>query len=376
MVRSVSTFLYFFIFCTSALLLGNIPDDSSKDINEKSKTSIEETNSLPHTLERRAALDIGSGQIKIQVSDVDLTVNKITTVLFTDAVKVPLREDLHRSLDGRLSADMQDKLVDTVAQLMKKASLFHPDACHAVATETLRLAKNGHELVNRIKEKTGLPVTIISQEEEGVLGFISAISATEIDPDKVVSWDFGGGSLQITARCGDRYSIYQGRLGKIPLKNALLGIQGKDVNQVFSPNPISKSEANRAIQHIKENMKDIPQEIRQKLNCKDTVVLGVGINPLWGMRESASYDKARVLQELDCRLHLDDEAIVIKDSISPEWKTSSAYVVSNLILAYGVMDALEIQRVHNVATPGANAVGTLLSPQYWEKNACSITAGK
>ena len=167
-----------------------------------------------HQIERRAAFDIGSGKIKMQISDVDLTAGKITNVLFTDSVKLPMREDLDKNLDGRLSIEMQNKLVDALSELMKKALPFHPKEYHAVATESLRLAKNGKSLTERIKKETGLSMSIITQDEEGILGFVSAINATALDPDKVVSWDFGGGSFQITAKFGDHYLVYQGKLGR------------------------------------------------------------------------------------------------------------------------------------------------------------------
>ncbi len=317
--------------------------------------------------QRRVAFDIGSGQIKMQISDVDLTANKIVKVLFTDAAYVGLRESLVKSLDGKLSSDIQNKTVETISELMKKAAPFHPEAYHAIATEALRLAKNGDALVQRIKEETGVPVTIVSQEEEGILGFISAVNEADIDIDNAVSWDLGGGSFQITTKCGAHYLVYQGKLGKTPMKNALLKIQGKDVDQTLSPNPISKSQAKEAIQFIKDNIKDVPIQIRQKLNDSDVVVLEVGINPLWGMEQSTHFDSSRVLQELDYRLNLDDTAIRIKDSIPPDRKEAITHVVSNLILAYGIMQALDINQVHYVGTQGANAVGALLSPKYWEK---------
>lgn len=177
----------------------------------------------PHKIVRRAAFDIGSGQIKMQISDVDLTTNKIINVLLTDTAYVGLRENLVKSLDGKLSSNIQNKTVEAISELMKKAAPFHPEACHAIATEALRLAKNADALVERIKNETGISVTIVSQEEEGILGFISAVSEADVDPDKVVSWDFGGGSFQITTKCGDHYSVYLGRLGKTPMKNILMG---------------------------------------------------------------------------------------------------------------------------------------------------------
>ncbi len=319
-----------------------------------------------HNIVRRAAFDIGSGQIKMQVSDVDLTVNKLVNVLLTDTVHVGMREDLSKSLNGRLSVDIQNKTVEAISKLMKKAAPFHPEEYHAIATEALRLAKNSDDLVLRIKNETGVPVTLISQEEEGILGFISAVSEADVDLDNAVSWDLGGGSFQITSKSGDRYLVYRGRLGKIPLKNALLKIQGRDAGQTMSPNPISKSHAAQAIQFIKDNIQDVPVELLQKLHHPDVIVLGVGINPLWKMPKSDEYDANRVLKELDCRLNLDDDAIRVKDSIPQERKELSPYVVSNLILAYGIMQTLDIAQVHYVGTQGANAIGALLSPHYWE----------
>ncbi|MBS3904961.1 MAG: HAD-IA family hydrolase [Simkania sp.] len=337
----------------------------------KKRGLLEETQQ--HTIVRRAAFDIGSGQIKMQVSDVDLTANKLVNILLTDTAYVGLREDLVNSLDGRLSAEIQNKTVAAISELMKKAALFHPEAYHAIATEPLRLASNANILVERIKNETGVPVTIVSQEEEGILGFISAVSETDVDLSQVVSWDLGGGSFQITTKHGDRYFVYQKKLGKTPMKNALLTIQGKDITQTLSPNPISQIQATQAIQYVKETMKDVPAELRQKLNDPHVIVLGIGINPLWGMPQSTHFDKTRVLKEIHCRLNLDDLAIRTLDAIPADRKEAFPHIVSNLILAYGVMEALNISQVHYVGTLGANAIGALLSPNYWKKNTQTLS---
>jgi exopolyphosphatase / guanosine-5'-triphosphate,3'-diphosphate pyrophosphatase len=332
-----------------------------EDSHNKSEKSVVAS---PHEIRRRAAFDIGSAQIKMQVSDVDLTANKIVNILLTDNAKVALREELDKRPDGSLSAETQNKMVNSIKDLMKKAQSFHPAEYHAIATESLRLAKNADALVERIKKETGLSISIISQNEEGILGFITATNKAGVDPEKAVSWDFGGGSIQITAKCGDHYSVYQGK-GKVPFKNALLKIQGKDSQTTLSPNPISENEMLKAVQFIKDTIKDVPPELSQKLHLPDVVVLGVGINPLWGLKESTNYDRKRVLKELEERLNLDDDAICIKDSIQKEY---SPYRVSNLILAYGVMTALDIQQIHYVGTEGANAVGALLSQKYWNNS--------
>jgi len=267
-----------------------------------------------------------------------------------------------------LSCEIQNKTIEAISELLGKIASFRPDAVHAIATEPLRLAKNGSDLIERIKKETGLDVTIVSQEEEGLLGFISGVSVSGVDPEKAISWDFGGGSFQITTKCEDLYFAYQGRLGRVPLKTALLQIQGKNGDLSASPNPISQQEADQAIQFMKENIKDVPQEILQKLHRPDVVILGVGIHPLWGMPNNTRFDVKRVQAELTDRLNLDDEQIRVKDSIPPERKDAAHYVVSNLIFAYGVMESLKIDQIQYAGTEGANAVGLLLSPKYWNKS--------
>ncbi len=318
-------------------------------------------------VQRRAALDVGSGKIKIQVADVDAEANRIISTLFVDVACVAMREDLSKSLDGRLSAEIQNKTVEAISELIKKTVPFCPEAYHGIATESLRMAKNGDELVQRIQFETGIPITIISQEEEGILGFTSATSQTEIGFEDAVSWDFGGGSFQMTAKCGDHFCVYQGKLGKVPMKHALLRLQGKDTERAFSPNPISLSEAEAAILMVRERLREFPNELREKLKEPNVAVLGIGINPVWGMQESFNYTQSDVMKAIIDRLNLDDSAIQVKDAIPEEREFLSAYVVSNLILAYGIMTELNIEQVKYVGTTGANATGALLTPKYWNE---------
>lgn len=314
---------------------------------------------------RRVAFDIGSGKTKMQISDVDVGEGKIKNILLTDSIKVALREDLTKSADGRLSSEIQEKLIQALLQLKRKVDPLCPVEYHAVATESLRLAKNAEALVERIKKETGVSVTIISQEQEGILGFISASQEVEENPDTIVAWDFGGGSFQITTKIQDRYVVYQGKFGKVPFKNTLLTLQGRDLLHHESPNPISRQQFQQALQWIQANMQDVPAEILYKLKQPDVVVLGIGIHPLSKMANNTIFDQQRVWQEIEKRLTLDDRAISIKDSLGACPDEYTPYVVSNLILTYGIMKALNIQKVHYVGKQGAIAVGVLLSPQYW-----------
>ena len=310
-------------------------------------------------IERRAAFDIGSGAIKMQVSDVDTDTNQIVKTLIAANAHVGLRDDLAKNLDGNLSEAIERQAIETILSLKAKAEPYHPEVYHAIATETLRLAKNSDEWVDRIKKETGVAVTIISQKEEGILGFISALSQSGVHPDDAVSWDFGGGSFQITTRSGDHYEVYQGRLGRIPLKNAVLKIQGKELSlsPIRFPNWIWMKRSHTS----KRSFEDIPEALLRKIEKGH--VLGIGIHPLWGMPDNAFYDLTRISQEINCRIGLSDEEIRAMYS----FPVQTTCMLSNLIFAYGVMEAMNISQVHYVGTPGANAIGALISPQYWGK---------
>lgn len=322
---------------------------------------IVETGYLSHQIVRRAAFDIGSGLIRMQISDVDLSMNTIASVLLTESIKVALREDLINGLDGKLSVDIQDQMINAILNLLEKAAPFNPENYCAIATEAFRLAENADAIIERIKMETGLSVTIISQNEEGILGFLSAVSEINGDPHHSVSWDIGGGSFQVTTKKENRYLVYQEQLGATVFLKSLLKIQGKNQS---SPNPISKGDVKRALKFIKENMKELPFEFRHKLNDSEVTVLGMGINPLWYKQENLFFTKDLLFKELELQLDFDDDDIRINNKISS--MESSFHVVSNLILTYGIMDCLDIYRVRYVGTKSANAVGLLLSPEYWQ----------
>lgn len=321
-----------------------------------------------HRIVRRAALDVGSGGIRIQVSDIDIDANQVTQDLYSDAIIVHLREQLAKSQDGMISQEIQNEIVNGILYLKNKAEAFHPQEYHAIATESFRLANNQEQLVERIQNESGILLTVISQEEEGILGFHTAVNKAKIDPNKAVTWEVGGGSFQITAKSETGYLVYRGKLGRVPMKNALLTIQGKSHDLV--PNPVSKDEAMQAIQFIKNLLSDVPKELREKILQPDTTVLAIGLNPLYFIEpEATTFTAERLAKEIEARLNLDSAAIQAMSSNNNEadQKSLISCTVSSLLMAYGIMDSLGIQNVHYQHTPGGNASGVFLSPQFWEK---------
>lgn len=323
----------------------------------------------PHHIVRRCAFDIGSGGIRMQVADVDLDEHKIVHELFAERVKVGLRKDLTKSQDSNFSKEIQEETIKVLSDLKNKAAPFNPESYAAVATEAFRIAKNANELVKRIFDETGINVTIIPQKDEGILGFFTAATIAQVNPENIITWETGGGSFQITTKCGDEFSVYEGQLAAVPMKDILVELQGKDVVHTVSPNPISQKMVDLALKRVKEMLPKPPLCLKEKLRNLSTIIIVTGANPFWP-NPLDKYSISMVLQRLKDRLNLTDEELTEKDLMNcppDEQQRLAPYTVSNLILAYGIMDMIGIKEVQYVEVSNGNTTGILLSEKYWKK---------
>ncbi len=319
-------------------------------------------------LATRAAFDIGSGKIKLQVAEVNLETNQIERVLFSDGTMVTLRQELLHSDDSTFSAATENKVLDVMSGLLQKAARYHPQAAVAVATESFRVAKNGACLAKKIATTFNLPTSIICQEQEGILGFLSAASLSEKDPRAIACLDIGGGSFQVSAQMADRYHIYHGNLGKATTKHLILTMQGKELKrQRASPNPMSENEVDAALQHIQSKVRAIPDAMLNILQDRRTTVIGIGAHPQVLLTKDVIYSQEDVRNAISSRLNLGDDCILTVDPSPNTHKISPVHVLSDLVLAYGLMSSWGIDRIHYIATPAGITTGLLLSPKYWQK---------
>ena len=65
----------------------------------------------------------------------------------------------------------------------------------AVATSAIRDAENAAEFLARARELTGLPIRVLSREDEARYGYLAAVNSTTLHDGCVL--DLGGGSLQL-----------------------------------------------------------------------------------------------------------------------------------------------------------------------------------
>ncbi len=151
-------------------------------------------------IERRAAIDIGSGSTRINVAKVDFCQMRLKEILFEKQEKVSYHEALQASADGTLSPQIIAEGAQVVKQLHTEALAFKPKKVIATASAAFREAKNGDMAVEEISREGHLPVKIIDQDLEGRLGFLGAAQQANGPLEHIVVWDIGAGSQQITVR--------------------------------------------------------------------------------------------------------------------------------------------------------------------------------
>jgi exopolyphosphatase/guanosine-5'-triphosphate,3'-diphosphate pyrophosphatase len=100
--------------------------------------------------------------------------------------------------DGAIAAEKTAEVCEVVATQVRLAQELGAETIRAVATAAVREASNGTEVAAEVGEVAGVPVDVLSDEEEGRLSFIGATKTLGHPVDgKVGVVDVGGGSTEV-----------------------------------------------------------------------------------------------------------------------------------------------------------------------------------
>jgi exopolyphosphatase/guanosine-5'-triphosphate,3'-diphosphate pyrophosphatase len=140
-----------------------------------------------------AAIDIGSNTTRLLVAEphegqlLGVMDQKVFTRLGEDTLG-----------DGTIGARKVAEVADAVATQVRLAEELDAEAIRIVATAAVREAANGDEVAGEISHACGLPVEILSEDEEGRLAFLGATrTLTHVVEGEIAVVDVGGGSTEI-----------------------------------------------------------------------------------------------------------------------------------------------------------------------------------
>jgi exopolyphosphatase / guanosine-5'-triphosphate,3'-diphosphate pyrophosphatase len=143
--------------------------------------------------QRLAVVDLGSNSFRLVV----YTVAGDGWWQRTDEIYQPVRIGEGLAASGRLGEQPIRRALATldVFSHFCKASGLLPGQVEAVATSAIRDAENSEQVLSAARELIGLPVRVLSREQEAYYGYLAAVNSTTLQRGAVL--DLGGGSLQL-----------------------------------------------------------------------------------------------------------------------------------------------------------------------------------
>jgi exopolyphosphatase/guanosine-5'-triphosphate,3'-diphosphate pyrophosphatase len=140
-----------------------------------------------------AAIDIGSNTTRVLVAQpVEGQLKKVMEQRAYTRIGKGLDEE------GAIPAEKAEEVAEVVATQVRLAQELGAETIRSVATAAVREAPNGEQVAAAIGEVSGVPVEILSDEEEGRLSFIGATKTLGHPVQgKVAVVDVGGGSTEV-----------------------------------------------------------------------------------------------------------------------------------------------------------------------------------
>ena len=144
-----------------------------------------------------AAIDIGSNALRLLISNV-IEYRKETITLKNSLIRVPIRLGQDAFTSGKISRNNIKQITRSMRAFKNLMKVHNVKNYLAFATAALREAKNGEEVIDRVKNKTGISIQIIDGEKEAKI-----ISNTNVfrgvHPKKTILYiDVGGGSTELS----------------------------------------------------------------------------------------------------------------------------------------------------------------------------------
>jgi exopolyphosphatase/guanosine-5'-triphosphate,3'-diphosphate pyrophosphatase len=140
-----------------------------------------------------AALDLGTNNCRLLIAKPSLRGFRIVDA-FSRIVR--LGEGLTRS--GRLAEPAMARALEALEVCAERIARRGVSQLRAVATQACRVAANGPEFLERVAERTGLQLQMISPREEAELAVIGCLDLLDRKAEAGIVLDVGGGSTELS----------------------------------------------------------------------------------------------------------------------------------------------------------------------------------
>lgn len=182
-----------------------------------------------------AAIDIGSNTTRLLVAEAE---GEHLTSVMQQRAYTRIGKSARRG--GKIKAEKVAEVCEVVGTQVRLAGELGATEIKVVATAAVRECRNRKKVVRAISEAAGLPVEVLSEEEEGRLSFLGATRAL-VHPveGRIAVVDVGGGSSEVS------YGTAEGGVEKV--RSFPLG-SGSLTEELIDCDPPAAAEI-RALRH-------------------------------------------------------------------------------------------------------------------------------
>ncbi len=145
-----------------------------------------------------AAIDIGSNACRLLIDDVIKNPLGKTEFLKVSLVRVPLRLGFDVFEIGKISDEKVDKLLKTIKCYKLLLEVYEVKYLKACATSAMRDAENSKEILQLVKDQTGIDIKVITGQEEASYIYENHVADNMNAAESYLYIDVGGGSTELT----------------------------------------------------------------------------------------------------------------------------------------------------------------------------------
>lgn len=233
-----------------------------------------------------AAIDLGSNSFHM------LVVREVAGSVQTLArIKRKVRLAAGLDANNRLSPEAMQRGWQCLELFSERLQDIPPQQVRVVATATLRLATNADEFLERAQQILGLPIQVISGEEEARLIY-QGVAHTTGGPEQRLVVDIGGGSTELATGTGARHT----QLFSLPMGCVTW------LERYFTDRDLTLAHFERAEQAAREMLQPVKDILRQQgwqicVGASGTVQALQEIMVAQGMDEYITLGKLRQLKQ-------------------------------------------------------------------------------
>jgi exopolyphosphatase/guanosine-5'-triphosphate,3'-diphosphate pyrophosphatase len=155
-----------------------------------------------------AAIDIGSNAVRLLIA---MVVETSPRPVFkkVELVRVPIRLGEDSFMQGKISEEKINRLVKAMMAFRQLIDVFEAETWRVCATSAMRDAANREEVIQKVKDSSGLQIEIVDGKSEAKIIYSSHI-AEEMDHNSSYLYiDVGGGSTELTLFSENRIKASQ-----------------------------------------------------------------------------------------------------------------------------------------------------------------------